>query len=361
MIEMDPGDSPNRSSTARLPARDSRGRWVRSAATPQEFKEFKEFKEVEGVEDVKAVDAVKDREFVFDDRVIEHALPAGANQLSLPPDDTETEPENGTDTEAGSRPLVLDPLESDFHRLSPVDAFPQEAEPVSRRRRAPLYWSLGAALLLGVAYFGFQQGIFATRSAVVSPPPPAAPIVAPVVAPPPSKKTVRPPAASARVAPSSKKDEKTAAAIAPVVAPRPPERPSRPPATPAVAAAAAPAPEPASPTAATAAQPVPSPSPADPEPSPPAASEPIPTVAPSTTISDEEGWFRLAEEYLQMGDESSAEALYRRILGSGTQRGRAALALGDLFAKRNDFGRAQEFYRVSKQLYQGGVQPASTP
>lgn len=372
MIESDSQDSPDRRPAARIPARDSRGRWVRAAAIPQEFKEIELEKELA---------AVKEPEFVFDDRVIEQSPPTGTSRLSLRPDDAETAPGNGADTEAGSRPLILDPPGAVFDRLPPVGAFLQEAEPVPRRRLSLLYLSLGAALLLGVAYFVFQHGFSATRQAVVTTPPPAAPTVAPAVPPPAPKKKVRPPDTSPVVTASRKSDKKEGQAIAPVVAPRAPVQPLRPRATPAVVAPAGPAPSPTPPTPPTpaaaatpvsrpspappapaaAAAPVSRPSPAHPEPSPPVAPESIPDDAPSLTMSDEEGWFSLAEEYLQMGDENSAEALYRRILQGGIQRGRAALALGDLFAKRNDFARAQEFYRVSKQLFQGGVQPASTP
>jgi len=76
---------------------------------------------------------------------------------------------------------------------------------------------------------------------------------------------------------------------------------------------------------------------------------------------EEESWFTLAEEYLQLGDDTRAEALYLRVLGEGSQRGRAALALGDLSARKGDFSRAQEYYRASKRLFQQPGTPPSPP
>lgn len=82
---------------------------------------------------------------------------------------------------------------------------------------------------------------------------------------------------------------------------------------------------------------------------------------PAQAISEEEGWFSLAEEYLQLGDQQRAEALYRHLYREGTQKGRAALALGDLFTAREDYQRAEEYYSAAQLLFQQSPRPAVAP
>ena len=93
----------------------------------------------------------------------------------------------------------------------------------------------------------------------------------------------------------------------------------------------------------------------------PDAAAPAEPATPPTLLaiggSDEEnGWFRLADEYLQVGDGARAEELFRHIHDSGRQRGRAALALGDLLAARGDFQQASEYYRESTRLFQDAAE-----
>ena len=260
-----------------MPARDSRGRWVRRTAVVEE---------------------TPTQDFVFSDRVFEDAPPAA-----------EARPADGVEP----------------HPPRPAPA------PAWRISYLPLRL-LGGALLLGVALFVFQRGFFKTeRNDAAAPTSPPA-NVAPAAPPPPPKQTVRRPPTQAVAAPRLDRERETAAVGAPAavhsdprpsaaapdaadesVPPAPPERPGRPPV---------------------------------------AESASLPaTDGPPPATSEEEGWFNMAEEYIQMGDDKGAETIYRRILAEGTQRGRAALALGDLFARRNDFSRAQEFYRVSRRLF----------
>lgn len=320
-------------------ARDSRGRWVRSTVAAEENSQ-EALKEAPQVVPEEAAD----QEFVFDDRVIDNSQPAGAKQLSLGLNDVENAPESWTAAADDSPPLILAPMEANLDPLSPADVFQQDAAPISVIYRYRFFMLLGVVLLLGVVFFGFQRGYFSSKRADVITPPLPQKTVAPEVVPSASKQTVRRPPARAVVALpliKEKNDRKVTAAV--VIHPAP--APALAPAVPSPAAPVVPAPLPS------------------PHPDPPssAAGESVPSFATSQTISDEEGWFNLAEEYLQMGDEERAEALYRRILKEGAQQGRAALALGDLFAKQNDFNSAQEFYRISKQLFQGRVQPTSTP
>jgi hypothetical protein len=261
-----------------LPARDSRGRWVRRTVP---------------VEETPAQD------FVFSDRVFEDA-PAAAIEV---------------------RPA--DGIEPSPPRPAPDSAW----RIFSRPQRL-----LGGALLLGVALFVVQRGFFKTeRNHAAAPTSPPA-NVAPAAPPPDPKLTVRRPATQAVAAPRINRERETAAVSAPAAV-HPDPNPS---------AAAPDAPDESAP-------------PAPPErPGPPSVVESasLPAIdGPPPATSEEEGWFNTAEEYLQMGDDKGAETIYRRILDEGTQRGRAALALGDIFARRNDFSRAQEFYRASRRLF----------
>lgn len=254
-----------------------------------------------------------EQDFVFDDRIIEATLPAEAKQLRLRPDVAEGAPDSGSDAAAGSRPTDFAPAKESFDPPSPAVEYQPEAAPISRRNLSPPLWLIGAVLLLGTLLFVFKRGYLSAGRSVPIVPQPAPAIVAPTAVPAEPKQTVRRPATRAPAAPLLREDRETAA-------------------------------------------------PPHPDPPVAAAGESVPpAAAPAPTNADEEGWFDLAEEYLQLGDETRAEALYRRILAEGSQQGRAALALGDLFAKRNDFNHAQEFYRISKRLFQAGDQPAASP
>lgn len=179
---------------------------------------------------------------------------------------------------------------------------------------------LFGALLLGGVFFAVQRGYFTAGEADPATPRPPPSIVAPVVIPTVPKPTIRRPVGRPAAPQPIDDDREAARAVA----------------TPATV----PAPERLTPTLQA-----------------PAATE----AEPAAPMVDEESWFNIAEEYLQLGDEKSAEELYRRILDEGAQRGRAALALGDLFAGRNDFARAQKYYRVSKQHFQGSDRPVPPP
>lgn len=210
----------------------------------------------------------------------------------------------------------------------------------------PLLLLVGALLLLGVVYLVVQRGSFGTKRVEVAAPPPPPSVVAPVVVPPVPKPAARRSASRAVAAAPLKKDAAPDTASSPIVIPPAPQP------APAV-------PKPATQTATAEPVAVAPPSPTS-QPLPPAPAEGEPVAAgvlPSRTPPDEDGWFNLADEYQQLGDDKRAEALYRRILDEGTQKGRAALALGDLFARKNDFNRAQEFYRASKRLFQDNEQP----
>jgi len=66
---------------------------------------------------------------------------------------------------------------------------------------------------------------------------------------------------------------------------------------------------------------------------------------------EEERRFSVARKFQQRGDSRRAEELYRDLLATGKHGGRAALALGDLYAEKGDYQRAVEFYHESKRLY----------
>jgi len=337
------------------PGRDSRGRWVRQSAP---------------AETIAAKDA---KDFVFDDRIFEGALPPLTEEHLLRPESAENPvvrtfdagPEEPVESPAASdgadHPVAPEAVVAPFTPVAPVA--PEAPVAWLARIKARIPWTVpipswrfrlrpalllvGALLVLGIVFLVVQRGSFGSRRAEVAAPPPPPTVVAPVVVPSVPKPAARRPASRAVAAPPVKKDAATAAASAPIVIPP------------------APQPAPAVPKPAAQAEPVaaapPSPS-TQPVPPPPAEKEPVAAgVLPSRTTPDEEGWFNLADEYLQAGDDKRAESLYRRILDEGTQKGRAALALGDLFARKNDFNRAQEFYRVSKRLFQDREQPPSPP
>ena len=245
-------------------------------------------------------DAAQD--FVFDDRVIEEMLPAEAEPPPLRVNNAERAPDSGFSIAADSLPMDRSGTKAGFGPVSTANESHPEAAPIFGRIFPPSFRLLGGALLLGVVFFVFEHSYFSTKRAEEITPPPPPTIVAPVVVPPVPRQTVRLSAIRSVAVPRLKRE-------LPVV-----------------------------------------------------EGDTVPAdVAASQEKLDEEGWFSLAEEYLQLGDENRAEALYRRILTEGTQKGRAALALGDHFARRNDFKSAQEFYRASKRLFQGKDQPASPP
>lgn len=282
---------------------DSQGKWVRRTGV--------------------ARDAAA-RDFVFDDRAIENALPF---PTSAPPpvfrlNDAEGAPDSGFDVAAGNRPTDTARTNDDFDPVPPALESHPEAAPIFGRIFSPALRLLGGALLFGAVLLLFQRTCFGAMRDVGAPLPPPA-IVAPVPAPLVPKQTVRNPAARAVVPPASR-PAVTDLAEAGATLPLPPLS----------------------------------------QPDPPhfAAGESVPDVAAfSQAPSDEEGWFKLAGEYLQMGDEERAEDLYRHLFNEGTQQGRATLALGDLFAGRNDFNRAEEYYRAATLLYRNSDQPTSPP
>ncbi len=189
---------------------------------------------------------------------------------------------------------------------------------------------LAGALLLGAALFAFQRGWFTAGPPDAVDPEPSPSVVAPVTVPTLRKQAIPRPARPAVTA----------------AAPRPAAEP--------IAPVPAPAPDPApAPTLAPA--PAPTPAPAA------TAVEVAPSTPSAPSLPNEEDLFNLAEEYLQLGDDKSAEALYRRILDEGSQRGRAALALGDVYSRKNDFARAQQFYRASKQFFRDESRTVSPP
>lgn len=78
---------------------------------------------------------------------------------------------------------------------------------------------------------------------------------------------------------------------------------------------------------------------------------PAASGTPVESTAEEEGWFALAEEYRQAGDLERASEVYSRLFKAGSQRGRAALALGDIAAGKGDYQGALERYRESRQLF----------
>lgn len=89
----------------------------------------------------------------------------------------------------------------------------------------------------------------------------------------------------------------------------------------------------------------------------PDAPEALPTAIPPTfpagedVLPDVDALLQLAEEYRQAGDRPRAEALYRRLMQEGPQRGRAAQALGDLYFQAGDYRRAGELYQEAAGLF----------
>jgi hypothetical protein len=311
-------DSPRRAPGAKTPTRDVQGRWVRRAGA--------------GAGDEAAV-----QDFVFDDRIIEGMQPPPAEERPRRPEDTRNPSEF-----VFSAPATVEPTDTATAPAGSEDSGDGATPPRPWTAALPTLPTLpgayrpfvlvGGALLLGVALFVIQRGSSGDKRAEVTAPQPPPTIVAPVVVPSVPKQAARRPAARAAAAPAPRKEKAAAGNGA--------GAPKR--VAPAVAAAPAP--------------------PARPDPPPAAEAGPVPAVnAPPQAKPEEEGWFNLAEEYVQLGDENRAEALYRRILSEGTQKGRAALALGDLFARKNDFNRAQEFYRASKRLFQDKDQPTASP
>ena len=253
-----------------------------------------------------------DKDCVFDDRIFESPLSPLTEELLLRPEAP------AADTATPDPPAAL----VEPHRLQ---ASPASSSRVFSRSALLL---VGALSLLGGVFFVVQHWSFSARRADVATPPQPTTILPPVVIPPVPKQTARRPAArSVPAAPVAIRKETVNASplavVPPAVQPAPAARPI---ATPVVAGETVAA-----------------------------------DGAPSPATADEEGWFKLAEEYRQLGDEQRAEALYRRILSEGTEKGRAALALGDLFARRNDFDRAREFYRASKRFFQNDEPPTSQP
>ena len=294
-------------------------------------------------------------DFVFDDRVIEAMQTNAAKHPPLDSHDAPGASDSGFDISGVKRSIDDMKSQKDLHLEAPASENRPETDqadrevnqprlsigPAARRGSPRQFLLIGGLLLLVVAVFVFRRVYFSARQAEVTAPPPVA-VVAPVIVPPsiPTRKERRR-TTRAIVVPPLKKSREAAKAAAPIVIP--------------------PAPKPAMPQPAVPATPV---APVQSAAPPPAVVEvaPVPAVvAPAGEILDEESWFKLAEEYLQMHDDKHAEAIYLRILNEGTQQGRAAIALGDLFAGRNDFNRAQEYYRSAKRRFQDRAQPTSPP
>lgn len=288
-------------------ALDAQGRWVRRGAANE----------------------AAPRDFVLDTPDIGKMQPPAAEP---PPflfrlDDPEGNPAGGFAVPAGDRSSDGVWPTIDFARMAPTLESPPPAEP-------PLFWRglsppwrlVGGALLLGAAVlFLLRSHSGAGGAEEAAPPPPAS--VAPAFVPLAPQQAERHPAAAAVAEPAPRRGGMIAAAGVPetdLALPLPP--PSHPGLLQVV------------------------------------ADEPVAAVAaPSPAASDEEGWFSLAEEYLELGDANRAEALYLQLYSEGAQRGRAAVALGDLCAGRKDFKRAEEYYRAAKQLYQDNTRPATLP
>jgi tetratricopeptide (TPR) repeat protein len=305
---------------ARVPgggrARDEKGRWVRRADS--------------GSQRCAAA------EFVFDDRVLEGTAPPASGERPFRMDGEDAPPavEPATDVWGGVWPAADEP------------APPQRA---NAARLPSAFWLLGAVLAAGAVLLAAAQSRLVTHGQLsrwLSRSGSATASEAPL--------TVPGDAGSSAGSPATRLDRVVIPPVPPPIALR--TRPAVGAGTrsarlaDAAARPAGPAPAPAAP------QPH-----ADADADASAAAEPGsaagPPVVASIGTEEEDGWFRLAEEYALVGDGKRAEELLRRIHDHGRQRGRAALALGDLLAARGDFERASEFYRESTQLFQDGTEP----
>lgn len=336
-----------------LRIRDSRGRWVRSQThlAPKTVFDDGIF---EGATPPPALPPVpplpksdSSPESIFSAALPDEQAPiAAATDVVAPPPARDLEPGPAVKPDAGRRQPQLPRLPA-LPSLPSLPRLPRLSLP-TRMPRLP--WIVGAGLLIvGAAMLAREFGGSNARPpAVVAPAQPPTAVVPPASAP--ANPTAK--AAPAALRQAAKPAGATNA-----------NRPAAPPApVPASVPARAAAPAPgatAQGQGAGAAAAVPSPR----APIAPAPKIPVAATAPVATPDDvdEEGSFTLAEEHLRRGDHKRAEALYRRILDTGTQKGRAALALGDLFAGKDDFDRAQEFYRTSQRLFQDTSPPASTP
>jgi TolA-binding protein len=308
------------------PARDSRGRWVRRSPLAETIAapdSGLDERIVEGVQPPPAEERLPRRECaehpaggVFD--AVAAAEPSEKRAASAEAGDT-VAPE--IETEAAHVSLESPTTEAEAEALLPWPA----PAPSWRSRSRPSLLIVGALLLFGAVYLVVRHGSSGTKRAGVAAPPQPSTIVATAAAPAVPTPAAQRPTTQVAATPPHKNEASTATAGASIVIP-------------------------------------PAPLPAPTAPNPAAQTDPVASGAtPSRATLDEDGLFKQADAYLLLGDDKRAEALYRRLLDAGTQKGRAALALGDLLAKKNDFDHARVFYRASKRYFQDSDQPPSPP